>query len=106
MLLNMQEGMEEEKMARAISVDQEERQPGLLSRAFAPGSSFARAVSLHNLLDVQHLDTLPESVRARHSPVMHLTGTPCCCVHAAGRRLTSAEIQLLRSSQTYITIAQ
>ena len=63
-LWDMQEGMEEEKMARAISVDQEERQPGLLSRAFAPGSSFARAVSLHNLLDVQHLDTLPESVCA------------------------------------------
>lgn len=52
-------------MARAISVDQEEKQPGLLSRAFAPGSSFARAVSLHNLLDVQHLDTLPETVRCQ-----------------------------------------
>ena len=52
-------------MARAISVDQEEKQPGLLSRAFAPASSFARAVSLHNLLDVQHLDTLPETVRCQ-----------------------------------------
>ncbi len=68
--------MEEEKMARAISVDQEERQPGLLSRAFAPGSSFARAVSLHNLLDVQHLDTLPESVRPCLSPLMHFERSP------------------------------
>ena len=64
----MQEGMDEEKMARAISVDQEEKQPGLLSRAFAPGSGFARAVSLHNLLDIQHLETLPETVRTLHGP--------------------------------------
>ena len=51
-------------MARATSVDEEARQPGLLSRAFAPGAGFARAVSLHNLLDAQHLDALPELVRA------------------------------------------
>ena len=70
-LPDVQEGMEEEKMARAISVDQEERQPGLLSRAFAPGSGFARAVSLHNLLDVHHLDTLPESVRALPRPFLN-----------------------------------
>ncbi len=72
-------------MARAISVDQEEKQPGLLSRAFAPGSSFARAVSLHNLLDVQHLDTLPEMVR-RHpllcSPATHLV-VPCIVVQCS-----------------------
>ena len=60
-------------MARAASVDEEAKQPGLLSRAFAPGSGFARAVSLHNLLDVQHLDTLPELVR----------GQPCCLRCAA-----------------------
>ncbi|CAK0782653.1 hypothetical protein CVIRNUC_005852 [Coccomyxa viridis] len=54
------EGMEEEKLARATSVDEEAKQPGLLSRAFAPGSGFARALSLHNLLDAQHLDALPE----------------------------------------------
>ena len=58
-------------MARAMSVHQEEPQPGLLSRAFAPGSSFARAVSLHNLLDVQHLDTLPESVRPLPECLQH-----------------------------------
>ena len=59
-----QEGMEEEKLARATSVDEEAKQPGLLSRAFAPGSGFARALSLHNLLDAQHLDALPELVCA------------------------------------------
>ena len=68
--LDMQEGMDEETMARAISVDQEEKQPGLLSRAFAPGSGFARAVSLHNLLDIQHLDALPEMVCTLHGPLM------------------------------------
>ena len=50
-------------MARTTSVDEEAKQPGLLSRAFAPGAGFARAVSLHNLLDAQHLDALPELVR-------------------------------------------
>jgi len=72
----MQEGMEEEKTARATSVDQEEKQTGLLSRAFAPASAFARAVSLHNLLDVHHLDTLPESVCSSKS-ISYLSLSQC-----------------------------
>lgn len=68
-------------MARAISMEEESKQPGLLSRAFAPGSNFARAVSLHNLLDVQFLETLPESVRDASQSIAAL---PCLDVFFVG----------------------